>query len=745
MRPVRTATLALSLSLFAGTVAVAECDFRTSQYLEELSDIGSVQRIEFIANNYRKWARNGLRLVTSGGEQILERYKKKFKGRIVVHYPFGQCTYKAEVRQNGDFKDHVQFRRGRLLQSLNVKLKEGNIAGAVRFKLFLKETRNAGSEILGTMLLERLGFLAPRTRLIDVVQNGTEVEMIWQETPAKEFLEHNGRREGPIFEGDETVLSFWSQDEGYQLEDLALARLINDKWAARGHASLLMSTDAFARLQRAYADFANLLTLDPSKALTSLPLPLTENPEMREEWWTYGVALFAMRGSHALRPHNRKFYWNAFLQSFEPIYYDGEIDIARDRPRYLRDHDRTLYFGNLAPEALERLIQRHHAIDTGAFAARYVALCGAKKCAPATAKAFLADFGRNLAAYRGISGDAGTLFPETREGIFAQRFFARLPEGRIVTYTGLTRSGQNAAARVCTVSGCDDESRPTEALLKGMSGLALTDTGPELALADHPEGMGDYRITELPFWGAEIRHSPGARVVVDQAAGVLRLEQSTATDWFLVLGGHFGAVDIVFDGSDPDKGTPADAQRFNAFGLTGCLTFHESRFEATRVQAGHGGCEDSVNIVRSQGTLAELHISDANADALDVDFSDIAIARLRVERAGNDCADFSSGRYSLGQVRVESCDDKGVSVGEGSQLQIETLDGKAVNIGLSSKDSSRVQVERLEIAGAQTCYEAFQKKQEFFGGHLSLEQKRCHGAAAHVDRNSTIIEGGLTQ
>ena len=32
-----------------------------------------------------------------------------------------------------------------------------------------------------------------------------------------------------------------------------------------------------------------------------------------------------MNGAHALYPHNRKFYYNAIDQNFEPIYYDGDL------------------------------------------------------------------------------------------------------------------------------------------------------------------------------------------------------------------------------------------------------------------------------------------------------------------------------------------------------------------------------------------------------------------------------------
>ena len=37
-----------------------------------------------------------------------------------------------------------------------------------------------------------------------------------------------------------------------------------------------------------------------------------------------------MNGIHALRPHNRQFYFNAFESTFEPIYYDGNINLLKD-------------------------------------------------------------------------------------------------------------------------------------------------------------------------------------------------------------------------------------------------------------------------------------------------------------------------------------------------------------------------------------------------------------------------------
>lgn len=52
------------------------------------------------------------------------------------------------------------------------------------------------------------------------------------------------------------------------------------------------------------------------------------NTEKDDLFINYHAALLAMRAAHALRPHNRKYYYNALDSSFEPIYYDGNVEFG---------------------------------------------------------------------------------------------------------------------------------------------------------------------------------------------------------------------------------------------------------------------------------------------------------------------------------------------------------------------------------------------------------------------------------
>ena len=90
-----------------------------------------------------------------------------------------------------------------------------------------------------------LNFKAPETFETNLILNGSDAKMIFQEDTTKEFLERNYKREGPIFEGDESLL--WSQNnrENFELEDLSLSRLTNYKWFLRGENSEYIVLKAF--------------------------------------------------------------------------------------------------------------------------------------------------------------------------------------------------------------------------------------------------------------------------------------------------------------------------------------------------------------------------------------------------------------------------------------------------------------------------------------------------------------------
>ena len=198
--------------LFSSVTAHGGCNFNTAEHLESLWTPNAINEIKIEIPKSAKWNRNFAETLTSKSENIPPELKKSFKAKVYVLYDFGVCEMSASVKQNGDWKDHIDFTEGGLpLRSLNVKVDNGNVLNAVKFKLLLPETRNNLNEVLGSVILRELGFIAPETFQVNVNVNGVSSMMLFQEDAQKELLERNYRREGPIFEGDESLL--WSFED----------------------------------------------------------------------------------------------------------------------------------------------------------------------------------------------------------------------------------------------------------------------------------------------------------------------------------------------------------------------------------------------------------------------------------------------------------------------------------------------------------------------------------------------------
>jgi hypothetical protein len=250
--PARAETKPLGLNAFCNA-AVHEDDMRALGQSQ-------ITRLGVVISNGRKWAKNNLKILRTRSNAILPKHKKRFDGTITARFSNGlTCKFKARVRQSGDLKDHIQFTKGNIINSLDVKLLEGHLNGVVRFKLLIPSTRGGKNEVILANLLRTAGFLSPRTALLKVGLMGQSVEMIFQEKLRKELLEDNNLREGPILEGDERFA--WIKSEvgpgtleikgaGKVFDDsLAFARLTNNNWAAKGANSLEISKEAVKKIE----------------------------------------------------------------------------------------------------------------------------------------------------------------------------------------------------------------------------------------------------------------------------------------------------------------------------------------------------------------------------------------------------------------------------------------------------------------------------------------------------------------
>ena len=130
-------------------------------------------------------------------------------------------------------------------------------------------------------------------------------------------------------------------------------------------------------------------------------------------------------------------------------------------------------------------------------------------------------------------------------------------------------------------------------------------------------------------------------------------------------------------------------------------------------------------MINVSGLVQNIDVTYSVLDGVDLDFSEVFIENIKIKNSGNDCIDFSGGKYRITSFDLINCGDKGLSVGEKSNLKLEDVIINQAKTGIAVKDSSIVTANRLLIKKTTKCLDVFRKKQEFSGGILNLNHLSC--------------------
>lgn len=716
-----------TLCFFASST-FAKCNFLTGNYIDELSHPGSILSIDIEVKKSAKYFKNAFSTILSRSKNIPPKLKKRFKASLTVAYHFGSCKYAATIRQNGDWKDHIRFiDGGKIARSLDVKLIDGNIANAVRFKLLLPETRNGAHEVLASLILREANFISPETFEVNTTVNGISSVMLFQENASKELLERRLKREGPIFEGDESLLWSYENYKPFELEGLALTRMENVSWFKKGNSSQQISIEAHSNLQGSYLKYA----ISPEFQKGAI----FPNQLKNQLFIDYNYLLMAMNGSHALTPHNQKFYFNAIETLFEPIYYDGNIRFDKflkwtESSKHLFPKAPTADFMDwLSSPALDVLLLEEFSqrvlmsrIDANEFVLKS-----------------LKQFRKNQRILQEKISAVGVQNVKTLESKDLVQAYKKIQDSKGIDQVIITKLDiGDEAFSIHSLQG--DQFNLTINEMADLLEKNTINSKRFINLAQiKPKRNNRSRSLGSDRFLGNITFSDGINVDLDIERKTINFVQSSPNDWVLISDGNFSDWKIIFKGTpELNNLTESPTQRFNNFGLTGCLTIYKSTIDRTKINVEAGGCEDSVNIINSKGTDLSIFVSKAYADAVDFDFSNIGIKVLEVQSAGNDCFDVSGGTYTIDAAHLKKCTDKAISVGEKSVFDAKDISISESMTALAVKDFSVLRVSNFLAKDVLFCGQAYQKKQEFGGAILNVQTSDCSGSF-DLDINSTYV------
>lgn len=721
----------LFITLITTTKVFAECNFVTAKYIEEMNNPSQIRSINIKVSDSKKFYKNSFKIASSNVKTILPKFKKKFIAIVKVEYSFGLCSYRANVRQSGDGKDHIKLEKGgKFLQSLDVNLNNGNIVNATKFKLFIPKTRNYKSEILAALIFRELNFIGPETFEVNANINGTQAVMIFQEKPRKELLERNFRREGPIFEGDESILWSYKDYGNFELVPLALSRLINHKWFNKNSSSQKISLEAFMILQKSFLDYQyNYHIFNRDVATVFFP-----NPRSNNIFANFNFTLFAMNGEHGMSVIQRNYHYNLIDGYFEPIYYDGNVSFD---PWIKEKYIHGLFRNELSNDFFERALQLASSSPLKKkFLERTKFDSINETFFHESMNQLKINFVKlNNAINEAVNNSANNIF-QTQKKNQHYSWYKNFQNKKKMDQTIITQINLGNLITNLHLDNNTSIDIATNDLSKILSKNKLNKKRHVIFphITRYKEQYNDINIGNKI-----IRTSKNLEVKFNLLNKKIEFIQSNSKDWALLLGGDYSNWNIVFKGKKSQNIlTDSVAERFNTFGLTGCLTLYKTIINRTQITSNNGECEDSVNFISSNGKDIVISVNDSFADAIDADFSMLNIDNLEVFNAGNDCFDASSGNYVVRNAKLINCKDKAISIGEKSIFKGNEVSINKAKIGISSKDFSQTAIDNLRLKNVILCGESKRKKQEFGGAILSIISNNCINSFEN-DKNSILI------
>ena len=716
-----------------------------------------IKSIEVDTKDYRKWTINGVKILTSRYRYVEERYKRRFSAKVSVFYKDGtSCVFDARIRHSGDEKDHISLLGNSITQSLDIHLKNGNIRGITKFKLLRPKVRGVlEDEIFLTEVLRNLDYIAPRTIKVNTRVNNLKTTMLFQEKAAKEMLEFNNRREGPIFEGDERFffkkvekvqdnqLSNWSLgivDLMNQNAQHMLAKQVNSEIVSKSQGHKLMSLNATSKLNLIYLYFANRFKDAPNNFNymeydldNSLLALFDENKLLKLD--EYKLLIEAVNGHHGLAVNNRKFFWNSIENYFEPINYDSNANISLD----ISQGQVRLPVSNQFLNSFTSLKNKLKKLDLNYLEKKFQ-LSGIQ----ITEQEILNKINKIIKNINQLEINYKNLDENLVEHNkfksiekLSNNFYKNIKKSNIdvmlIKYNQESKKFDKCKNFLENCEFFDISNEKLSLLLEG--DLSVDNKSYQYLGANLNFDRFSYNNFDnfLVLNETKIFFNNGIEIRFDKPNNNIVIHQKIPGAKVVFLEGKLQDTKIIY------KGVTNILPNYSSTdinGLTGCLTFLNLELNNVIIEANGSSCEDSVNLVNVFGSLKNIIIQNSHSDALDVDFSNVKINNLNILKAGNDCADFSYGRYDLKNLKLQNCGDKALSIGEKSLVKLNNISANNSITGIASKDSSLTTINRALFEELHTCISAYNKKQEFDGSIIYIENFQCRDYKTKINKDS---------
>ena len=153
--------------------------------------------------------------------------------------------------------------------------------------------------------------------------------------------------------------------------------------------------------------------------------------------------------------------------------------------------------------------------------------------------------------------------------------------------------------------------------------------------------------------------------------------------------------------------------------LPGSVTFYESpvRIKFCTFKNNIQG-DDYLNIIRAKFDISSCKFMDVKADAFDSDFSSGEIRNTIFMDCGNDGIDLSGSNVKITEIKMRGIKDKGISIGEKSNVKLNDIRIRHTEMAITAKDLSDVVAEKITLDSCRVGFVVFKKKAEYGGAKI---------------------------
>lgn len=161
--------------------------------------------------------------------------------------------------------------------------------------------------------------------------------------------------------------------------------------------------------------------------------------------------------------------------------------------------------------------------------------------------------------------------------------------------------------------------------------------------------------------------------------------------------------------------------------LTGGINFYKSNLTVDELKIFNVIAEDAINLTHSKVNLNRLKIFNTSSDGADLDFCTGLINEFVSSNIKGDGLDFSGSNIKINKGNIEYTTDKGISIGEKSNIQVSETFINNADIGIAIKDDSVAKLDRNFFIGNNKDISMYMKKSYYNKGgtlYISNIQKK---------------------